>query len=272
MVRRPAVAGRFYPSEPDALAASIRDYLEPVPQPVKALGVIVPHAGYMYSGHVAGAVYARLDLPPRSIILCPNHTGLGTPLSIMKQGAWQTPLGDMQIDEELSEALMAADPYLQDDASAHRLEHAIEVQVPFLQHIQQIGGASGRFVPITIGTSNWGRLEQLGGAMASVLRDAGQSTLIIASSDMNHYESDAVTRVKDKKAIDRILALDAPGLYDVVRRENISMCGYGPAVAMLTAANLLGARRAELVKYATSGDVSLDFDHVVGYAGLVISG
>src|SRR5207245_595360 len=151
----------------------------------------------------------------------------------------------------------------------HRSEHAIEVQLPFLQHI---GGTSTRFVPITIGTSNLDRLEELGRAIAGVLQDLNQNTLIIASSDMNHYESDAITRVKDKKAIDRILAMDPPGLYHVVREESISMCGYGPAVAMLTAAQLLGATRAELKKYATSGDVSLDFDHVVGYAGLIVSG
>jgi AmmeMemoRadiSam system protein B len=269
MVRRPAVAGRFYPAEPDQLAQSIREFLEPAQERINALGVVAPHAGYMYSGHVAGTVYARIDLPQRNIVLGPNHTGLGTPLSIMKQGAWQTPLGDMRIDEEMCEALMTADTFLEDDISAHRFEHALEVQLPFLQHI---GGSSTRFVPITIGTSNLDRIEELGRAIAKVVQEVDQSTLIIASSDMNHYESDAITRVKDRKAIDRMLALDPPGLYHVVRREKISMCGYGPAVAMLTAAKLLGATRAELVKYATSGDVSLDFDHVVGYAGLIVSG
>src|SRR2546421_4015546 len=161
--RHPAVAGRFYPAEPDRLAQAVREYLEPTQQRARAAGLIVPHAGYMYSGHVAGAVYARIDLPQRNIVLCPNHTGLGTPLSIMKQGAWETPLGDMQIDEELGEALMTADPHLEDDVSAHRFEHAIEVQLPFLRHIV---GTSARFVPITIGTGNLNRLEELGRAMA----------------------------------------------------------------------------------------------------------
>src|SRR5216684_6306218 len=127
MVRQPAVAGRFYPAEPDKLSESIREFLEPANRPdqahIKPIGVVVPHAGYMYSGHVAGAVYARIDLPQRNIVLCPNHTGFGTPLSIMKQGAWQTPLGDMRIDEELCAALMTADAYLEDDISAHRFEH-----------------------------------------------------------------------------------------------------------------------------------------------------
>jgi AmmeMemoRadiSam system protein B len=268
MVRQPAVAGRFYPAEPDKLSESICEFLQPANQPhIKAIGLVVPHAGYMYSGHVAGAVYARVDLPQRNIVLCPNHTGFGTPLSIMTNGAWRTPLGDMQIDEEICTALMDADRDLEEDSAAQRFEHAVEVQIPFLQHI---GGAAVRFVPITIGTNRFGDLEQLGNAIAKVVREIAPGTLIIASSDMNHYESDAITRVKDHKAIDQVLAMNPRGLYDVVQREKISMCGYGPTVSMLTAAKLLGATRAELVKYATSGDVSLDFDHVVGYAGIVV--
>jgi AmmeMemoRadiSam system protein B len=222
----------------------------------------------MYSGHVAGAVYARIDLPQRNIVLCPNHTGLGTPLSIMTSGAWRTPLGDIQIDAEMCTALMSEDTALEKDSFAHRFEHAVEVQVPFMQHI---GGASIQFVPITVGTNDFNQLEELGKAIAKVVRKIAPAALIIASSDMNHYESDAVTRVKDRKAIDQVLAMNPRGLYDVVRKENISMCGYGPTVAMLTAANILGATRAELVKYATSGDVSLDFDHVVGYAGITVT-
>jgi AmmeMemoRadiSam system protein B len=269
MIRQPAVAGRFYPEEPNKLSESLREFLQPANQPhTKPIGVVVPHAGYMYSGHVAGAVYARIDLPQRNIVLCPNHTGLGTPLSIMTAGTWKTPLGEIQIDEEICAALMHEDRDLEEDSAAHRFEHAVEVQVPFLQHI---GGASVRFVPITVGTSQFRHLEDLGRAIAKVVQEAAPGTLIIASSDMNHYESDAITRVKDRKAIDQVLAMNPRGLYDVVRRENISMCGYGPTVSMLTAAKLLGAKRAELVKYATSGDVSLDFDHVVGYAGIVIS-
>jgi AmmeMemoRadiSam system protein B len=269
MVRQPAVAGRFYPGEPDKLDQAIQEFLGITNQQhLKPIGIVVPHAGYMYSGHVAGAVYARIDLPQRNIVLCPNHTGLGTPLSIMKSGAWRTPLGDMQIDEEIGAALMNEDPDLEEDSAAHRFEHAIEVQVPFMQHI---GGASARFVPITVGTSNFHHLEELGHAVAKVIRKIAPEALIIASSDMNHYESDAVTRIKDRKAIDQVLAMNPRGLYDVVRKEDISMCGYGPTVAMLTAAKLLGSTRAELVKYATSGDVSLDFDHVVGYAGILVN-
>jgi AmmeMemoRadiSam system protein B len=268
MIRRPAVAGRFYPAQPDELRRTIQACLAPAQQRAKVIGVVVPHAGYMYSGHVAGAVYSRIDVPTRNVVLCPNHTGFGVPLSIMRSGSWETPLGQMQIDEGLCEALMTADPYLQDDAEAHRFEHSLEVQLPFMQHITT---APTTFAPITIGTGNWQRLEGLGRALADALQKVDRTALIIASSDMNHYESDAVTRVKDHKAIDQILAMDPKGLYDVVRRENISMCGYGPVVTMLTAAKMLGATKAELVKYATSGDVSRDFDHVVGYAGMVIA-
>lgn len=268
MIRKPAVAGRFYPSNSDELKKSVDGFLDAAQTRVKAIGLVVPHAGYMYSGHVAGAVYSRVELPQRVVILCPNHTGFGRPLSIMKSGAWLTPLGAMQIDAELCEALMDADPNLQDDIEAHRFEHSLEVQLPFMQ---QIAGSEARFAPITVGTSNLDRLLALGRAIAKVVQTVAPDALIAASSDMNHYESDAITRVKDRKAIDQILAMNAEGLYEVVRRENISMCGYAPTVSMLTAAKILGAKKADLVKYATSADVSLDFDRVVGYAGIVIS-
>jgi MEMO1 family protein len=268
VTRKPAVSGRFYPARREELVRTIQTNLDPGQERLKAIGILVPHAGYTYSGQVAGAVYSRIQFPTRTIVLCPNHTGFGMPLSLMRSGSWQTPLGHMHIDEELSGALMTADPYLQDDIEAHRLEHAVEVQLPFLQ---ECGPAGIQFVPITIGVGSLKRLQALGEAMATVIQRFAPGALIIASSDMNHYESDAATRVKDRKAIDRVLALDPEGLFDVVQRENISMCGYGPAVAMLTAAKLLGASKAELVRYATSGDVSLDFDYVVGYAGMIIS-
>jgi MEMO1 family protein len=267
VIRKPAVAGRFYPGGRDELREAVQSFIVSAPHQ-KAIGLVVPHAGYIYSGHVAGAVYSRLQLNERNIVLCPNHTGFGTPISIMKSGSWRTPLGEMTIDQELAEALMKADSYLEDDIEANRFEHATEVQLPFLQ---QCGPAGVRFVPITIGTGNLQHLQGLGRAIAKVVGQTAPGALIISSSDMNHYESDAITRVKDRKAIDQILAMNPEGLFDVVRRENISMCGYGPTVTMLTAAKTLGASKAELVKYATSGDVSMDFDHVVGYAGIIVS-
>jgi AmmeMemoRadiSam system protein B len=221
----------------------------------------------MYSGHVAGAVYARLEIPQRCVVLCPNHTGAGHPLAVMTRAAWQTPLGEVAADTELGLDLLNRFPMLQEDSAAHRNEHAIEVQLPFLQTRQP----ELRFVPIAVGTTDFDALAGLGEALAATIAALGDKVLVIASSDMNHYESDAVTRVKDHKAIERVLALDPRGLWEVVMRQHISMCGFGPAVAMLTAAKRLGANSAQLVKYATSGDVSGDRDMVVGYAGIIVN-
>ena len=267
MIREPAVAGRFYPGNPDTLTADIRAYTSAAPATkLKAFGCVVPHAGYMYSGPVAGAVYARLDLPRRYVILCPNHTGTGHPLAVMDDGSWRTPLGDARIDGDLADHLRAAFSLISIDDAAHRAEHALEVQLPFLQAL--VPGFT--FVPLSIGTGRFEVLAALGESIAKVLANEGDRVMIIASSDMNHYENDADTRVKDSLAIERMLALDPKGMYETVHRENISMCGYGPAVAMLTAARRLGATRAELIKYATSGDVSGDRDMVVGYAGIAV--
>ncbi len=266
-VRMPAVAGRFYPRRTDELARDIHKYM-PDDESVRvaAIGCISPHAGYMFSGHVAGAVYARLQIPKHCVILCPNHTGMGVPLAVMTGAAWQTPLGAVAADAELGAELLRRFPSLEEDSAAHRSEHAIEVQLPFLQ--ARRGDLS--FVPIAVGTSNFEVLQDLGEALADAISEQPEKVLIIASSDMNHYESDAITRIKDHKAIDRVLALDARGLWDVVMNEDVGMCGFGPAIAMLTAAKRLGAASAELVKYATSGDVSDDRDQVVGYAGIIV--
>jgi len=270
-LRHPAVAGRFYPADPDDLRSEALGYLSQASSPkqarLRALGCIAPHAGYMYSGHVAGAVFAGLDVPKRCIVLCPNHTGMGRPLAIMSEGAWQTPLGDVPLDAALARSLKAQFPALQEDSAAHRAEHAAEVELPFLLLRQP----ALSFVPIALGIGQFEILEQLGKALAEVIAAQSDPVLIVASSDMNHYESDAVTRAKDHRAIERILTLDPRGLFDVVTQQNISMCGYGPAVAMLTAARQLGAKSAELVKYATSGDISGDRNKVVGYAGVVVS-
>jgi AmmeMemoRadiSam system protein B len=272
-VRQPAVAGRFYPANGQRLRAEVETYTtapasaSAAPEAmIRAYGCVVPHAGYIYSGHVAGAVYRRLELPKRFVILCPNHTGMGEPLAIMSEGAWQTPLGDVSVDGDLAARLKARLPLLSEDQAAHRYEHALEVQLPFLQVL-----APGfQFVPITVGTSNFDVLSALGTVIGSVAAEVGVPVLVIASSDMNHYESDSVTRVKDRRAIDQLLALDPRGLYDIVHKADISMCGYGPAVVMLTASRKLGATQAELIRYATSGDISGDRDMVVGYAGVVV--
>ena len=265
-MREPAVAGRFYPRDAAKLRADVVSYLSPPAEPVPAIGCITPHAGYMYSGRVAGAVFSRIEIPACCIVLCPNHTGFGRPLAIMKEGAWRTPLGDLPIDSDLAARLMQAFPALVADSAAHRSEHAIEVELPFLQVIRP----DVKFVPIAVGTGQLMLLELLGEAIATVISGHEHRVLIIASSDMNHYEDDTTTRLKDRKAIDQILALDPRGLYETVMRESISMCGFGPAVAMLTSAKRLRAQTAELAQYATSGDVSGDRETVVGYAGIIV--
>lgn len=266
-LRHPAVAGRFYPDDPEDLRAEAGSYLsQPQAECVRALGCIAPHAGYMYSGHVAGAVFARIEIPRRCVVMCPNHTGQGQALAMMSEGAWKTPLGEVPVDESLAHALKQRFPAMQEDSAAHRAEHAAEVELPFLQLRQP----ELKFLPIALGTGRFEALDQLGKALADVIASQKEPILIVASSDMNHYESDAVTRVKDHRAIERILTLDPRGLFDVVTQQDISMCGFGPAVAMLTAVRQLGAQQAELVKYATSGDVSGDREMVVGYAGILI--
>ena len=230
------------------------------------MGCVVPHAGYMYSGHVAGAVFGRLPKRPTYIILGPNHTGRGAPLAIMSSGEWLTPLGRVPVDSALARLLRRSCHLLMEDAEAHEDEHSLEVQLPFLQ--RSVG--EFKFVPIAIGVGGYSGLESLGHSIAQAVGPT-VPVMIIASSDMNHYEPDSLTRQKDRKAIDKILALDPPGLYEVLRHEDISMCGYGPTIAMLTAAKDLGAQRAELIKYATSADTSGDRDAVVGYAGIIVS-
>ncbi len=264
-IRHAAVAGRFYPKERERLAASLRSYLAPTTTE-PAIGCVAPHAGYIYSGAVAGAVFSAIEVPQIVIVLCPNHTGRGVPLSIMSRGAWETPLGQVPIDENLAARLKQRFPALTEDSEAHLAEHAIEVELPFLQ----TRNPGLRLVPIALGTGDFQALEMLGQAMAHIILAQAERVLIVASSDMNHYENDAITRVKDGRAIERILALDPRGLFDVVTKEEISMCGFGPTVAMLTAAKKLGAVSAQLVRYATSGDVSGDREMVVGYAGVVV--
>jgi AmmeMemoRadiSam system protein B len=273
-IRQPAVAGRFYPGNAQHLRTEVETFTteravagqQAVEPRILAVGCVVPHAGYIYSGAVAGAVYRRLELPRRYVILCPNHTGMGQPLAIMSSGAWRTPLGDARVDVELAAALKDAMPLLSEDAEAHRYEHALEVQLPFLQVLRP----GFQFVPVTVGTSSFEALSELGNAIGDVLASLPEPALVIASSDMNHYESDSVTRVKDRRAIDQVLALDPRGLYDTVREGHISMCGYGPATIMITAARKMGATKAELIRYATSGDTSGDRDMVVGYAGIAV--
>ncbi|HKS83027.1 MAG TPA: AmmeMemoRadiSam system protein B [Candidatus Acidoferrales bacterium] len=266
MIRPPAVAGRFYPSNPQELSREIESYTTPGDSKIAAIGCVVPHAGIMYSGHVAGAVYSELDLPARCILVGPRHFPRGEAMAILREGSWRLPMGAAKIDEELAAELARACPHLREDSVAHEREHSLEVQIPFLQRLVP----DFQFVPVVLGTNRYPLLDDLGHALAQVVGSQRGRVMLIASSDMNHYESDAVTRIKDNRAIERILALDPRGLFDTVHAEGISMCGYAATVAMLVAAKDLGARGAHLVKYATSGDITGDFEQVVGYAGIIV--
>jgi AmmeMemoRadiSam system protein B len=267
MVRLPAVAGRFYPSDAAELSAQIREYIAAenglTVRNVKAC--LVPHAGLMFSGHVAGAVFSSIRIPEKVVILGVRHRPPGSPAAIVSTGAWRTPLGDAEIDQELAEKLRVACPLLTEDALAHSKEHSLEMQIPFLQ----ILAPSFRFVPIALGTAHFETLVSVGQAIGGVLAAEKDEVLLVTSSDLNHYEDDATTRVKDRKAIEQLLNMDARGLYDVCRKEEISMCGLGPAVAMLTALQVLKASKAELGRYATSADRAGDPSAVVGYAGMI---
>ncbi len=269
MLRLPAVAGRFYPSHPAELTALIRTYIgtDPGRPPIPVRACLVPHAGYVYSGHVAGAVLARIALPGKIIILGVRHSPRGESAAILSSGAWRTPLGDARIDEALAETLKKACPLLREDSVAHGTEHSLEVQLPFLQVL----APNFTFVPVALGTVRFESLVSVGEAIGRVLESTKESVLLLTTSDLNHYEDDATTRHKDRKAIEQLLALNPRGLYDTCSNEDISMCGLGPAAAMLTALNAIGVRKPELVKYATSADVSGDRSAVVGYAGMIFS-
>jgi AmmeMemoRadiSam system protein B len=266
-VREPAVAGKFYPGDRETLSKELELLFAPCATTNKsrAIACMVPHAGYVYSGGVAAAVFSRLELPKRIVVLGPRHYPRGANLAMNSQGAWRTPRGLAQIDAELAASLIREFPALQEDAAAHAREHSIEVELPFLQARSR----DWKFVPISIGTLDFQVLSGLGAALAKAVAEIGEAVLIIASSDMNHYEPEAVTREKDFRAIDHILKFDAGGLLETVKREGITMCGVGPAVISLIAAKQLGATRAELIKYATSGDAFGDREEVVGYAGLI---
>jgi len=263
------VAGRFYPADPEALGKMVSALLFCVPAkvPERAVALMAPHAGFMYSGRVAGETYAQVAIPHRAILLGPNHTGLGEALSIWDGGGWRLPGGVVEVDEDLCGRLKQQCPLLVSDQQAHLREHCLEVQIPFLQgRVDPL-----RIVPVVIGTSRLEDLRNLGLAVARAVQETGEEVLIVISSDMTHYEPAEVAASKDRIALDRLERLDAEGLHRTVRTEKITMCGFAPSVVGLIAARELGAQSGRLVLYAHSGEVTGDYDNVVGYAGMVFS-
>lgn len=267
MRRKPSVAGYFYPKDPDALQEMIKEMVDPGADKKKAVCVISPHAGYVYSGKVAGSVFSSVVLPDRFIILGPNHGTMPIRIALMKRGVWETPLGDVPIDTRLAQLILERSDKIQEDERSHAQEHSLEVQIPFIQFFRQ----DISIVPITIGyTASYEDLVELGKALSQSIKSYEKDVLIVASTDMSHYVPQEEAQDKDFAAIKKILQMDAQGLYEVVRKENISMCGYQPTVAALISSKGLQAKKAELIKYQTSGDVSGDFLKVVGYAGIRI--
>lgn len=267
MTREAAVAGQFYPANPDALRAAVGACIRRPDSLLDATAVVVPHAGYIYSGSVAGEVFSSVRLPDRMILLGPNHTGRGAPLSLAPVTEWDMPFGPARIDEELNRELLAACPELKEDAAAHRFEHSLEVQIPFLQTLQP----DFRFCAICIRTIDLDILESLGHAMARVIQAGKKPVLLIASSDMSHYETSDSAARQDQYAIDKMLAVDPTGLHGVVLEKRISMCGFAPAVAVLTACRDLGTTKGKLLRYTNSGEASGEYDRVVAYAGITIT-
>ncbi len=267
MKRRPFVAGQFYPGGAGELRAMIREMIDPRARKERAIAIVSPHAGYVYSGSVAGAVFSSVLLPRTIIILGPAHRGIAPVFAIQRSGSWTTPLGDVPIETNLADAIIRSEPLVKEDVSAHLHEHSLEVQVPFLQFFRE----DIAIVPISVSyEASYEDLAGFGKALAEAIRKFGSEVLIVASTDMSHYISREAAEKKDSQAIDRILALDAEGLYRTVVRENISMCGFQPVTAALIAAKDLGALKAELIRYQTSGDVTGDYREVVGYAGIRI--
>ncbi|MFC2092032.1 AmmeMemoRadiSam system protein B [Elusimicrobiota bacterium] len=268
MKRKPAVSGMFYPSQENELRMMLEKLLVSgnSAQKDKVKGIIVPHAGYVYSGKVAGLTYANVAIPERIIILGPNHTGLGAAVSVMSEGIWEIPGHEAVIDEQIAQKICERCSYAQSDTLGHMREHSIEVQLPFILHLNP----HIRFVPISLGTHSREVLEDLGEAISETVSEIRDDVLIIASSDMSHYVSQQDAEHFDQMAIEKILKMDHSGLIDTVTSEDISMCGLSPVVVMMVACSSLGATKSTLIHYNTSAEVSGDTSQVVGYAGMKI--
>ncbi|CAG0968740.1 hypothetical protein GEOBC_01150 [Geobacteraceae bacterium] len=266
MVRQPAVAGQFYSDEPKRLRGELQRMVPVGAAKRRVTGIVAPHAGYVYSGNVAGAIYGIVELPRTVVILGPNHHGFGAAAALYPDGEWLTPLGSVPIDAKLADLVREHAPVVESDTSAHRFEHSLEVQVPFLKYCRE----DVKIVPLCLGFGDYERCRLLGEGLAWAIREFGEDVLIVASSDMTHYESADAARTKDEQAIAEVLALNPEGLLRVCGQKNITMCGVIPATVMLVAAKALGATKAELVRYATSGDVTGDNRQVVAYAAIAV--
>lgn len=265
-IREPAAAGSFYPGSASQLRATLAAIIDEDAVKDDVVGMLLPHAGYQYSGEIAGATISRVRFLDTFVIMGPNHSGMGEPFSIMTEGVWRTPLGEVEIDSELAKKVLDSSRFLKEDTLAHLREHAIEVQLPFLQYIEP----EILIVPILLAHADVAIYQEIGQALVKAIKELGRKVVFIASGDMTHYESQEVAERKDRQAIEAILNLDEAELLKRVREIDISTCAYGAAAVMITAVKEIGAGEAELVKYQTSGDATGDYSAVVGYAGIII--
>ncbi len=265
MIRNPVVAGQFYPASASQLREMIASLVDEKAEKEEVIGLLIPHAGYIYSGPVVGATISRIKFKDTFIIMGPSHTGMGKPFSIMTEGTWKTPLGDVEVDSEMARKIVAVSKYLEEDTHAHRNEHAVEVQIPFLQYFR----SDIRIVPIILAYAPAAAYKEIGRDIARAIKELNREAVIVASGDMTHYEPQASAEKKDSQAIEAMLNLDDDELTRRYEELDISMCAHGPVVCLISAARELGANAAELVKYQTSGDATGDYDAVVGYAGVI---
>ncbi len=266
MTRQPAVAGQFYPGSDQKLRAVLAQLIPENASKTVVKGIISPHAGYVYSGALAGLLYSRVTIPDTVLVIGPNHHGAGAAAALYPDGHWLTPLGQISINSRLNALLLQHGPYLQSDDIAHRNEHSLEVQIPFMQYLRP----DVTICALCIGHGDYAPLRDIGHGIAAAIREYGTEVLIVASSDMTHYESAESARNKDQLALERVLALDGKGLLEVCRQRKITMCGVVPAAVMIEATLQSGAGQAELVAYGTSGDVTGDNQQVVGYAAVTV--
>ncbi|UCD55443.1 MAG: AmmeMemoRadiSam system protein B [Candidatus Omnitrophota bacterium] len=266
MIRKPVVAGQFYTADQAMLTKEVEGFVAQKKETLDAKGVVSPHAGYIYSGPVAGEVLSSIKPKPTYIILGPNHSGYGKPFGLDSERTWKTPLGEVEVNKELGQAILKHSQHIEKDSLCHDYEHSIEVQLPFLQYLNK----DFDFVPVVISYADRKIYADIGKGLAAAVKDLKKDITIIASSDMTHYEPHEQAKKKDMMAIEKILALDIDGFLDTIEKYSISMCGFAPAAIMMQAAIELGAKKAKLIKYNTSGDASGDYSAVVGYAGIAV--
>ncbi len=264
-MRQATVAGKFYPANPEALKKELDNCFRSITVDPRSgiKGIVVPHAGYMYSGRVAARSYAVLPEADTYVIFGPNHTGYGSPVALSTE-TWSTPLGTVETDHELAKKL--AGSIIFEDEVAHRFEHSIEVQIPFLQYRFK---HDFRILPVCMGMQDEETAIEVGMEIASAIATIGRKAVMIASSDFTHYQPAHVAKSNDRYLIKAILDMNVDDLYNRLYAKDISACGYGPIATTITAARELGASKGDLLKYATSGEVTGDDSSVVGYASLI---